>query len=224
MYSTSYEDGVLMAVNLGDDADTIAAIYGYLAGAFYGVQGIPSRWIDGIAMRPLVDAVAHQLYHHTTSTTNDNGNDKPQQLVSYQWIMQQLEYLERVYGDIKRKTLPGPHRYTSLTAFDEDVKQLRHGHTLLVPPSSTSSSINDTGLAAAYNLLPEFERRAAVDRRAMALLLERPKMGAALFGIGGIGIGGLKLKSTAKTASAPTPTPATATAPAASSATNHTTT
>ena len=42
--TTSFEDGVLAAVNLGDDADTTAAIYGQLAGALYGLDGIPARW------------------------------------------------------------------------------------------------------------------------------------------------------------------------------------
>ena len=40
----SFEDGALAAVNLGDDADTTGAIYGQLAGAYYGVDGIPERW------------------------------------------------------------------------------------------------------------------------------------------------------------------------------------
>jgi ADP-ribosylglycohydrolase len=38
--SRSFEDGCLLAVNLGDDADTTAAVYGQLAGAVYGVEGI----------------------------------------------------------------------------------------------------------------------------------------------------------------------------------------
>jgi ADP-ribosyl-[dinitrogen reductase] hydrolase len=38
--STSFEHGALLAVNLGDDADTTGAIYGQLAGAFYGVDAI----------------------------------------------------------------------------------------------------------------------------------------------------------------------------------------
>lgn len=39
-----YADAVLRAANLGDDADTTAAICGQLAGAFYGVDGIPAAW------------------------------------------------------------------------------------------------------------------------------------------------------------------------------------
>jgi ADP-ribosyl-[dinitrogen reductase] hydrolase len=57
----SFEDGALAAVNLGDDADTTGAIYGQLAGAYYGVEGIPERWCSRLALgeqiRRLVDAL-----------------------------------------------------------------------------------------------------------------------------------------------------------------------
>lgn len=39
-----FEEGALKAVNLGGDADTIGAIYGQLAGAYYGEEAIPERW------------------------------------------------------------------------------------------------------------------------------------------------------------------------------------
>ena len=42
--SRSYVEAVYHAVNLGNDADTVAAVAGALAGALYGVQSIPSRW------------------------------------------------------------------------------------------------------------------------------------------------------------------------------------
>lgn len=42
--SSSFAEGALLAANLGDDADTVAAIFGQLAGAFYGLDGIPERW------------------------------------------------------------------------------------------------------------------------------------------------------------------------------------
>ena len=44
--TNSFEEGLIMAVNKGGDADTIGAIYGGLAGAFYGFTSIPRRWID----------------------------------------------------------------------------------------------------------------------------------------------------------------------------------
>jgi ADP-ribosyl-[dinitrogen reductase] hydrolase len=50
-YSTeTYKEAVLNAVNLGQDADTTAAICGQLAGAYYGIDGIPNEWIEKIAM------------------------------------------------------------------------------------------------------------------------------------------------------------------------------
>ena len=57
-----YADVVLRAANLGDDADTTAAIAGQLAGAFYGVQGIPERWLKKLAMREQIDEFAVRLF------------------------------------------------------------------------------------------------------------------------------------------------------------------
>ncbi|WP_295400065.1 ADP-ribosylglycohydrolase family protein [uncultured Thiocystis sp.] len=42
--SDSFATGALKAVNLGEDADTTGAIYGQLAGAYYGVEAIPATW------------------------------------------------------------------------------------------------------------------------------------------------------------------------------------
>jgi ADP-ribosyl-[dinitrogen reductase] hydrolase len=43
--STSFEDAVLKAANLGNDADTVGAVTGQIAGAIYGESGIPERWL-----------------------------------------------------------------------------------------------------------------------------------------------------------------------------------
>jgi ADP-ribosylglycohydrolase len=48
-------------VNLGDDADTTAAIYGQLAGAYYGIDGIPRGWRDVIARGELILGLADGL-------------------------------------------------------------------------------------------------------------------------------------------------------------------
>lgn len=61
-FSTStFESGALRAVNLGQDADTVGAVYGGLAGAFYGLEAIPSRWVAGLQKRELVDEIASGL-------------------------------------------------------------------------------------------------------------------------------------------------------------------
>ncbi|CAF4582508.1 unnamed protein product, partial [Rotaria sp. Silwood2] len=44
----SFEKGALAAVNLGDDTDTTAAIYGQLAGAYYGYKNLPKHWLEHV--------------------------------------------------------------------------------------------------------------------------------------------------------------------------------
>lgn len=60
--SESFEDGVLKAVNLGDDADTTGAIYGQLAGAYYGISGIPKKWVDNVAKKDEICEIASKLF------------------------------------------------------------------------------------------------------------------------------------------------------------------
>jgi ADP-ribosyl-[dinitrogen reductase] hydrolase len=62
-HSDSFEEGTLMAVNLGDDADTTGAIYGQLAGAYYGETGIPAHWRQQLAFKQQMGIMADQLYH-----------------------------------------------------------------------------------------------------------------------------------------------------------------
>lgn len=60
--SDSFKEGCLLAVNLGDDADTTGAIYGQLAGAYYGEDGIPEEWRAKLAMRDLIEGLGQRLY------------------------------------------------------------------------------------------------------------------------------------------------------------------
>ncbi len=58
----SYADAVLAAANLGDDADTTAAIAGQLAGALYGEEAIPEHWRELLVERDRIVALADALY------------------------------------------------------------------------------------------------------------------------------------------------------------------
>lgn len=60
--SSNFHDGALLAVNLGYDADTYGAIYGQLAGAFYGEKGIPGEWRKVTAKRKLIASLAERLF------------------------------------------------------------------------------------------------------------------------------------------------------------------
>lgn len=57
-----FADAVLRAANLGDDADTTAAICGQLAGAFYGIDGIPAAWRERVQDAAEIVALADRLH------------------------------------------------------------------------------------------------------------------------------------------------------------------
>ena len=62
-----FRDGALLAVNLGNDADTTGAIYGQLAGAFYGLEGIPEEWSNGLYAMDMILSYADRLFKASIS-------------------------------------------------------------------------------------------------------------------------------------------------------------
>lgn len=60
------------AVNLGDDADTVGAIYGQLAGAYYGAGSIPTEWRQKCALSTLIELIAEELVHLSSSISVPN--------------------------------------------------------------------------------------------------------------------------------------------------------
>jgi ADP-ribosyl-[dinitrogen reductase] hydrolase len=63
----TFEAAILKAANLGDDADTTAAICGQLAGAFYSECAIPKKWPERLAMRQEITQLADRLYEANKS-------------------------------------------------------------------------------------------------------------------------------------------------------------
>lgn len=59
--SATFEEAVCLVVNLGGDADTVAAVSGALAGALHGEAGIPARWLAPLELREPLRAVADRL-------------------------------------------------------------------------------------------------------------------------------------------------------------------
>ena len=64
--SDTFREGALLAVNLGDDADTTGAIYGQIAGAHYGAEAIPTSWRAKLAMADDITSLADRLYDRST--------------------------------------------------------------------------------------------------------------------------------------------------------------
>lgn len=60
--TSSFEDALLVSVNRGNDADTVGAVTGALAGARYGFSSIPARWLEPLKERTFLLDYADRLY------------------------------------------------------------------------------------------------------------------------------------------------------------------
>lgn len=58
----NFKDAILLAANLADDADSVAATAGQLAGALYGVSGMPPEWVAKVAWSEHIQALAGKLF------------------------------------------------------------------------------------------------------------------------------------------------------------------
>jgi ADP-ribosyl-[dinitrogen reductase] hydrolase len=62
MHADSFETAILMSANIGNDADTTAAVCGQIAGAFYGESKMPIKWVNKLTMLGEINALADALY------------------------------------------------------------------------------------------------------------------------------------------------------------------
>jgi len=61
-YNTdTFDEGLILVVNLGDDADTVGAVYGQLAGAYYGVDSIAKEYKNGLMRSEFIEDLALKL-------------------------------------------------------------------------------------------------------------------------------------------------------------------
>ena len=72
--SDDFREGALLAVNLGDDADTTGAIYGQIAGAYYGVESIPAAWRERLTLLAEITSLADRLHDHTLPLGSHGGH------------------------------------------------------------------------------------------------------------------------------------------------------
>jgi ADP-ribosyl-[dinitrogen reductase] hydrolase len=74
--SNTFGKGALLAANLGDDADMTAAVYGQLAGSFYGADAIPAGWLGKLAMREFIAGMADALFEFRAELALFSMHDK----------------------------------------------------------------------------------------------------------------------------------------------------
>ena len=68
-HAQDFRHGALLAVNLGDDADTTGAIYGQIAGAYFGAMGIPNEWCLRLALGTEITSLADGLLRKAQSNS-----------------------------------------------------------------------------------------------------------------------------------------------------------
>ena len=61
-HGNSFKECILLAANIGNDADTTAAICGQIAGAFYGIEQIPKDWVESLTDSKEILSIANNLY------------------------------------------------------------------------------------------------------------------------------------------------------------------
>lgn len=71
----SFREAVVDAVNLGDDADTVGAVTGQLAGALWGRSGIPEAWLAKLAWRERFEERAGRLFDLGTAGGTSRGGE-----------------------------------------------------------------------------------------------------------------------------------------------------
>lgn len=61
-HAENFRDGALLAVNLGEDADTTGAVFGQIGGAYFGKSGIPDGWLSKLHQLDLIETFALKLF------------------------------------------------------------------------------------------------------------------------------------------------------------------
>ena len=60
-HTNNFRDAILLAANLCDDSDTVAAVCGQLAGAYYGIENIPETWLNWLYRKEDIEQLALDL-------------------------------------------------------------------------------------------------------------------------------------------------------------------
>jgi ADP-ribosyl-[dinitrogen reductase] hydrolase len=70
----SFEEGALAAVNLGEDTDTTAAIYGQLAGAYYGFENLSKEWVNKVYAKKFIECLSKWLVYEGNRWTLEKSH------------------------------------------------------------------------------------------------------------------------------------------------------
>ena len=141
----------------GDDSDTVGAIFGTLAGAFYGYRVIPPSWATAVTFAPFLVHVADCL-----AVLADAVVPTPTPGDSVTWtlavdavprrtalLLQLMDTLQVEYTALRGRMQPGPRRLTDRAAVDAAIDEFggRHRGWLVDHGALLSSAGTDVGVA-----------------------------------------------------------------------------
>ena len=81
--SNNYKDAVLKAVNLGDDTDTVGALTGALAGLIYGINDIPTNWLNRLQRKDYLDEMVNKYLCLLNLRKEKNKSEREQSILKY---------------------------------------------------------------------------------------------------------------------------------------------
>ncbi|CAF0935998.1 unnamed protein product [Rotaria sordida] len=145
--NNSFEQGVLAAINLGDDTDTTAAIYGQLAGAYYGYKKLPKKWVNQVYANKFILNLSKWIVYEgenwkqtdvilpSSQCTADAGNSVP---IEHQILDVNIESVPLTHRNSGNKTVPIG-------------KQIRR-HSILDVENSNNHLISNQYTVSQFNL------------------------------------------------------------------------
>ncbi|CAF2646155.1 unnamed protein product [Rotaria sp. Silwood2] len=161
----SFKKGVLKAINLGDDTDTTAAIYGQLAGAFYGFKGLPEEWVKYIYGRKFIKCLSKWIVYEGENWSQSHTCDDN----------------ETEATDVLPEEIPNKSRFRRYTVHTivHEVSPTSHQPTAPKSHRRSSTDLSDNKPLQAATLdktsMPKTDRRSSTDLSNNKLREETPK-------------------------------------------------
>eukprot|EP00727_Mastigamoeba_balamuthi_P004812 m51a1_g14329 hypothetical protein (429) ;mRNA; r:108696-110070 len=163
-------EGALMLANLGEDADTTAAIFGQLAGAYYGVESIPAEWRRIVYWSDFILLLSRELLALSASLAAGAPYEAPARVLA---LFELCTVLEEGYKAIYDKFSPGPGPpcvwpggYKTAEQMQEDIER-----KVREPFLAKAGALRED--PAACSLLRGYEAQLADDLEKMRAALER---------------------------------------------------
>ncbi|CAF4061100.1 unnamed protein product [Rotaria sp. Silwood2] len=162
----SFREGVLAAVNLGDDTDTTAAIYGQLAGAYYGYEKLPKEWTQEVYAKGFIKCLSKWIAYEGTkwSPQESESLNVPSVIVNDASFEQETNLNESTMSEENRNypLQPSTTQFDTQLGSTSTLKQSTGLSTDSRPRSRTCVTMSEAALNPDSNTQSEARRRHSI--------------------------------------------------------------